>query len=506
MAETFQAMTGLSAPEAAMWMEMAGGNVEVAVGLFFGGGGGAAPKAAPPSLDVPDWFTLVWPKEEDIPDFWINQGLTFDDDHKFGLVQAKNGPCGLLAAVQAELVKQAFHSEMQSDDFGPDCKVTDEVLASALATIISRCRSDEKAPFVLADWKDANAVGKQVSSIEVNDAKALPSTILAALPAFKRKGGAVLLLYSCLLTRGIDTVRKDLASASLEPPLIVGRFWLCSFEMQSLLMRGTAQGNIGAFNPLAPTNKIDWKEDTGVGLLSKAFEKDSGMPVCDRLMSPSTPIWIIHGGDHFTTMFSPTPIDDSKGKTFTLYLWNGLPPGGPRMTTLTVTAPNGPRGPAPEKHSATFYKPVPGQIDGIIQANPEDKKARPDEWKTWRYEVVLAFDDPSVEGAERPADMPLPKVFEQGPVTPGRWRCTRCYADRFKTMNFSTNPENATSCEGCHRPRAEAGWSIWMTYDQLTPGWQSTVLDRNAPKILSILNNKWPGCQVTWDGDTKPAV
>ena len=51
------------------------------------------------------------------------------------------------------------------------------------------------------------------------------------------------------------------------------------------------------------------------------------------------------------------------------------------------------------RHQKTFFKPLVGEIDGVVQAHADDKKANPDGWKQWRYEVVLAFDDPNVEGS-----------------------------------------------------------------------------------------------------------
>lgn len=92
--------------------------------------------------------------------------------------------------------------------------------------------------------------------------------------------------------------------------------------------------------------------------------------------------------------------------------------------------------PAPEVMKETFFKPVPGEIEGtccrfavisnftrdclsplgvpligrnplptalssfftdVVQAHPDDKKARPHQWQTWRFEVVLATDDPDVQ-------------------------------------------------------------------------------------------------------------
>ena len=82
--------------------------------------------------------------------------------------------------------------------------------------------------------------------------------------------------------------------------------------------------------------------------------------------------------------------------------------------------------------------PVPGQIEGVVQCNPQDKSARPGEWTTWSYEVVLAVEDPdySIYGKvysltpswaqrltivafeqgtrERNPDDPMPQIFSLG--------------------------------------------------------------------------------------------
>lgn len=56
---------------------------------------------------------------------------------------------------------------------------------------------------------------------------------------------------------------------------------------------------MGAFSPNgSPSN---W-EETSVGILSFS-ELESNVPVCDSLKSPTLPVWILHGGDHFTTLF-----------------------------------------------------------------------------------------------------------------------------------------------------------------------------------------------------------
>lgn len=104
-----------------------------------------------------------------------------------------------------------------------------------------------------------------------------------------------------------------------DAPLVVGPFALCSTEMVSLLLHGIARGNICAYNldgtkatwrrPLqahdGPQETPDDLGDTDygtIGMLSMA-EVDGGRPLADELKSPTQPVFVVHGGDHFTVCF-----------------------------------------------------------------------------------------------------------------------------------------------------------------------------------------------------------
>ena len=56
---------------------------------------------------------LLWPSIVTADDMqrWHNQGFMFSDTHPFGLVQGQGGPCGVLAAVQAEILKLVLFDE-----------------------------------------------------------------------------------------------------------------------------------------------------------------------------------------------------------------------------------------------------------------------------------------------------------------------------------------------------------------------------------------------------------
>ena len=115
MADSVAAITGLDPAQAASYLEMAGGDVEMAVQLFFsmaegepaavaaggGGGGGGTAHAGTPA------HAALFGSEA-APPPWIEQGFEFSaaPESRCGLLQGKNGPCGVLAAVNAELLAQ----------------------------------------------------------------------------------------------------------------------------------------------------------------------------------------------------------------------------------------------------------------------------------------------------------------------------------------------------------------------------------------------------------------
>ena len=59
-------------------------------------------------------------------------------------------------------------------------------------------------------------------------------------------------------------------------------------ELMSLLLRGVANGDIGAFNQVTRAPQ-DWNRDEvlgGIGLLSSEFERRVGVQICNALKIP----------------------------------------------------------------------------------------------------------------------------------------------------------------------------------------------------------------------------
>jgi hypothetical protein len=206
-------------------------------------------------------------------------------------------------------------------------------------------------------------------------------------------------------------------------------------------------------------------------------------------------VWLIHGGDHFTLL-----IKDRQESTF-LHL-NGLPPAGPSNVLLRIAfTVEAARVTDKTAEQFNFVKPVPGEIEDIVQAHPEDKARLKDQWRKWRLECVLAVDDPTVKDSGVPRDPSTIKRFELGPrpTVGSKFRCAACYRDRFRTMNFGEQvmAPSQTHCSICGKDLVEAQWSLWLAYDDLPPAVQGRVDRMYAPKLINVLRTRWLDASVT---------
>ena len=105
-----------------------------------------------------------------------------------------------------------------------------------------------------------------------------------------------------------------------EPPLIDKPNYICTTDLMVLLMSGKANGNVGAYDPMGVQFKIE--TTLGIGMLSSAVV-EAKIPINEGLLNPANPVWILHGGDHFTVGFLK---DWPQGEVFQMFHWNGLPP------------------------------------------------------------------------------------------------------------------------------------------------------------------------------------
>ncbi len=96
---------------------------------------------------VGEWYSVVWGTRERIVSAWLEADIKLIH---LGIVQNKNGPCGVLSAINAVLLANALEREGELDKK----KVfSAEEFVDALASIVELCSGAAEAVQV-AVWKD----------------------------------------------------------------------------------------------------------------------------------------------------------------------------------------------------------------------------------------------------------------------------------------------------------------------------------------------------------------
>ncbi|XP_075509450.1 uncharacterized protein LOC142545903 [Primulina tabacum] len=285
---------------------------------------------------------------------WSNQGIRFspDPETSMGLVQHEGGPCGVLAAVQAFVLKYLLFSPEESGNF-PNLHadmtarrvthndsaadifhhLTEEnrsrALVRSMSEILFLCGSNERVVIASLDILDGDTVESIDGSKDEVLAKALEglsfesgSDLLkvlrintctsqlsafqkleAMLPIFRSRMGAMLFLIAALLSRGLDNVQEDRDDPG--QPLVTAPFGHASQEIVNLLLSGSAVANV-----------FDGKMDLGSGMFVKGIsttvevgfltllESLNFCKVGQYLKCPKWPIWVIGSESHYTVLFA----------------------------------------------------------------------------------------------------------------------------------------------------------------------------------------------------------
>ncbi|XP_028406013.1 probable ubiquitin carboxyl-terminal hydrolase MINDY-4 isoform X2 [Dendronephthya gigantea] len=275
---------------------------------------------------------------------WRNQGFSFCHlEHlKYGIVQHKGGPCGLLASVQAVVLKHLLFPDNLSSDNKNLYFPSEEVqngLCSALVEILWRagsyktavvCLHSEKDHFLPSGTYKADRLTEKLIIFETKEFEELEMFIKENLKQFSSKdGGCILLLYSVILSRSVKRVKEDMDD---ENGTLMGAHGYCTQDMVNLLLTGKAISN--TFDDVIQLDTggdkknilkgIDKQSD--IGLLS-LFEHYKSCLVGSNLKNPKYPIWVVCSESHFSVIFSTKRNLVNKRrsvKKFDLYYYDGL--------------------------------------------------------------------------------------------------------------------------------------------------------------------------------------
>lgn len=297
---------------------------------------------------------------------WSNQGIRFspDPETSMGLVQHEGGPCGVLAAVQAFVLKYLlfFPDDMRkgtstnspilspkassrrqfqgSDNFA---SLTDHeklrALIRSMSEILFHCGNNRRAVIATLSVTGKELEGPADGSKDEGNIKALEglpiesasdlqkilrvetysvqATVFQRLKAtlhfFQSRMGALLFLISALLSRGLDAIQADRDDPS--PPLVTAPFGHASQEIVNLLLCGQAVPNV-----------FDGRMDLGGGMFLKGvstrvevgfltlLESLNFCKVGQHLKCPNWPIWVVGSESHYTVLFALDTIVQEENK------------------------------------------------------------------------------------------------------------------------------------------------------------------------------------------------
>ncbi|CAH9085257.1 unnamed protein product [Cuscuta europaea] len=303
-------------------------------------------------------FSLIFGRNvtRDVLGQWTNQGIRFSPDLEtsMGLVQHEGGPCGVLATIQAFLLKYLIFCPGELNTGTPNIYANtglrgfskheyagDEIFSSltedkksialvkSMADILFLCGTNGTASIASLRILDRDLEGSVDSSNDEGIAKALDgltiesgldfhnilsvteytsqasalNRIEAMLPVYRSRMGAMLFLISALLSRGVDSVQADRDDPT--QPLVTAPFGHASQEIVNLLLCGKAVANV-----------FDGMMDLGGGMFVKGIsnpvevgfltllESLNYCKVGQYLKCPRWPIWVVGSESHYTVLFA----------------------------------------------------------------------------------------------------------------------------------------------------------------------------------------------------------
>ncbi|XP_029334605.1 probable ubiquitin carboxyl-terminal hydrolase MINDY-4 isoform X1 [Mus caroli] len=276
---------------------------------------------------------------------WKLQNFSFNDiaSLKYGIVQNKGGPCGVLAAVQGcVLQKLLFEGDNRTNSnlrLQPSDAQRTRCLALAIADILWRAGGKEQAVVALASGTPhfsptgkykADGVLETLTLYSLTSSEDLVTFIQQSIHQFEAGPyGCILLTLSAILSRSLELVRQDF---DVPTSHLIGAHGYCTQELVNLLLTGRAVSNV--FNDVVELDSGDGnitllrgiEARSDIGFLS-LFEHYNVCQVGCFLKTPRFPIWVVCSESHFSILFSLQPellCDWRSERLFDLYYYDGL--------------------------------------------------------------------------------------------------------------------------------------------------------------------------------------
>eukprot|EP00743_Colponemidia_sp_Colp-15_P006245 GILK01006719.1.p1 GENE.GILK01006719.1~~GILK01006719.1.p1 ORF type:complete len:652 (-),score=85.85 GILK01006719.1:95-2050(-) len=260
---------------------------------------------------------------------WL-QGFYFvqEDFLYYGLMQKEGGPCGVIATVQAFLLRHLF--------FGSDSSHGSESrqlsLWQAMTDILWQAGQKAQAMVVLPTSSIPSASSAMSMDKYVVHSLSSRDSLLRLLQTRGQEyinptgAGVIMFIYSLLLSRGVENIRGDMDDSNTT---FIGRHGYCTQEMVNLMLTGKATSNVfdgeqqlqgEKGSPAMVLRGIPARGTVGFLTL---LERYGYLQVGDHFKCPQYPIWVICSESHYTVLFSMQMLS-AQARQFDLFYFDGL--------------------------------------------------------------------------------------------------------------------------------------------------------------------------------------
>lgn len=201
---------------------------------------------------------LIWPADhtDDEVQRWHEQGFVFCDTEgvRFGLRQRSGGPCGILAPLQALIIKELLfeHGEAAGSEavvqrlLRAAPERVEAALINALAHVLWQAASAPGSPgmaTLVTSMELPITMGTSAAMMAVHTfatEAALAQALREHRAQLASDSGVMLFLFSLLLSRGLEQVAADMD----DNEHVLGRFGHCSQDLLNLVLCGQAVSNV----------------------------------------------------------------------------------------------------------------------------------------------------------------------------------------------------------------------------------------------------------------------
>ncbi|CAF1061000.1 unnamed protein product [Adineta ricciae] len=255
-------------------------------------------------------INIVWGNDIEMSIFerW-SQSFQFSIDEPSAFIQHEGGPCSVLTTVQAHLLNELiFCSRCDQNWRQASSDEIDLHFLNALVSILHLLSSSNKKIYLanFSNDKPSYTVKEFHEKIQFSLCQSnvdLKQQIFSRLQMWKNSYGVLLFLYSCLMTKTIDLLKKEIDDET-SLPLIDVAYGHGSQCLTNLLITGFATPHCFDGDKDVSGLKLSGiHQQASIGFLS-SLEIYRLLEVGWFLKNPKSPIWILGSETHLTVIFS----------------------------------------------------------------------------------------------------------------------------------------------------------------------------------------------------------